>query len=237
VTGIRLAHVLAATTAVVLAAAPALARGETQAHTSLQVPTTLAELGALVALPPALQAAIELPIRLPARARAALAAGVHGVFHRGKISWYGPGFAGRRTANGERFDPAAPTMAHRQLPFDTLVRVSNPENGRSVVLRVNDRGPFVQPRIADVSYGAAQELGFVKTGLVVAELEVLGRVHDFTPEELAAKSIPAPAGLRTAATRGATVGTPAAGAPDATGTAEPAAAAAATAERSGTATP
>ena len=209
-TGIRLAHgraalvapLAAVLAAVLLAVTPGVARAETQ------VPTTLAELGALFAMPPALQAAIELPIRLPARARAALAAGVHGVFHRGKISWYGPGFAGRRTANGERFDPAAATMAHPQLPFGTLVRVSNPENGRSVVLRVNDRGPYVEPRIADVSYGAAKELDFVKTGLVVAELEVLGRLGDFTAEELAAKSVAAPAGAQLARTGADTLSVP-----------------------------
>jgi rare lipoprotein A len=91
----------------------------------------------------------------------------------GTISWYGKRFAGRPTANGERFDPAALTMAHRQWPFGTQVRVTNPANGASVVLRVNDRGPFVGGRIADVSYGAARRLGMVEQGVITAHLERL----------------------------------------------------------------
>ncbi len=91
----------------------------------------------------------------------------------GTVSWYGRALAGRPTASGERFDPAALTMAHRQLPFGTRVRITNPENGRSVVVRVNDRGPFVGERVADVSHAAARELGFVKKGVILARLDVL----------------------------------------------------------------
>jgi rare lipoprotein A len=91
----------------------------------------------------------------------------------GRISWYGQRFAGRTTANGERFDPSALTMAHRELPFGTQVRVTNPANGASVVLRVNDRGPFVGGRVADVSYGAARQLGMLEQGVITAQLEPL----------------------------------------------------------------
>lgn len=91
----------------------------------------------------------------------------------GQISWYGERFAGRPTASGERFEPSALTMAHRQLPFGTQVRVTNPANGASVVLRVNDRGPFVGGRVADVSYGAARRLGMVEQGVITAHLEPL----------------------------------------------------------------
>lgn len=91
----------------------------------------------------------------------------------GRVSWYGKRFAGRRTANGERFDPKAMTMAHRQLPFGTRVRVTNPTNGLSVIVRVNDRGPYVGARIADLSHAAARRLGMVDHGVIVAQLEVL----------------------------------------------------------------
>jgi rare lipoprotein A len=101
----------------------------------------------------------------------ALGAGVEPT--TGRISWYGQRFAGRATANGERFDPSALTMAHRELPFGTQVRVTNPANGASVVLRVNDRGPFVGGRVADVSYGAARRLGMLEQGVITAQLEPL----------------------------------------------------------------
>ena len=92
---------------------------------------------------------------------------------RGKISLYGKGFAGKPTASGETFDPARLTMAHRTLPFGTLVRVTNLENQRSVDVVVNDRGPFVAGRIADLSSAAAQQIGMVVDGVVEAMLEVV----------------------------------------------------------------
>jgi rare lipoprotein A len=92
---------------------------------------------------------------------------------QGRISMYGPRFAGRTTASGERYEPDALTMAHRTLPFGTLVRVTNTENGRSVEVRVNDRGPFVAGRIADVSPAAARILGMVADGVVNGSIEVL----------------------------------------------------------------
>ena len=79
----------------------------------------------------------------------------------GKASWYA---LGSRTASGERMNPSAMTAAHRSLPFGTKVRVTNKRNGKSVVVRINDRGPFIRGRVLDVSKGAANELGFVNAG-------------------------------------------------------------------------
>jgi rare lipoprotein A len=92
---------------------------------------------------------------------------------RGRVSLYGEEFAGKTTASGERFDPEGLTMAHRTLPFGTRVRVTNLENQRSVVVTVNDRGPFVAGRIADLSLGAARQIGMVANGVVDAILEVV----------------------------------------------------------------
>ena len=92
---------------------------------------------------------------------------------RGRISMYGNDFAGRKTASGEPFDPAALTMAHRTLPFGTRVRVTNLENQRSVEVVVNDRGPFVAGRIADLSEAAARRIGMIADGVVEALLDIL----------------------------------------------------------------
>jgi rare lipoprotein A len=81
-------------------------------------------------------------------------------------SYYGQGFAGRRTASGERFNPGAMTAAHRTLRFGTQVRVTNSRNGRSVIVRINDRGPFVQGRSIDLSSGAARAIGMGGTANV-----------------------------------------------------------------------
>ncbi len=82
----------------------------------------------------------------------------------GVASWYGLPFHGRRTASGERFDMNAFTAAHPHLPFGTRVRVHNPHNGRSVVVRINDRGPHVGGRIIDLSHAAARALGLLSRG-------------------------------------------------------------------------
>lgn len=95
------------------------------------------------------------------------------VVEQGVASWYGPGFHGRTTANGERYDMHGMTAAHRTLPFGTLLEVRNLDNGRTCRLRVNDRGPFVRGRILDVSYAAAQELGMVGPGTARVEIAVL----------------------------------------------------------------
>lgn len=91
----------------------------------------------------------------------------------GIASWYGPGFHGKRTANGEIFDMYALTAAHKTLPFNTLVKVVDLDTGRWVVVRINDRGPFVPGRIIDLSYAAAKELGIVEKGLARVGLKVL----------------------------------------------------------------
>ena len=91
----------------------------------------------------------------------------------GLASYYGHQYHGRTTANGETYDENKLTAAHRTLPFGTRVRVTNLENGKSVLLRVNDRGPFVDGRIIDVSWQAAQDLDFVQEGVVKARVEVL----------------------------------------------------------------
>ena len=91
----------------------------------------------------------------------------------GLVSWYGAAFHDRPTASGERFDAGGMTMAHPTLPFGTRVRVTNLRNGRSVIVRVNDRGPHIGRRIADLSHAAAAQLGMVRRGVVRARLEVL----------------------------------------------------------------
>ncbi|WP_017664139.1 septal ring lytic transglycosylase RlpA family protein [Porphyrobacter sp. AAP82] len=92
---------------------------------------------------------------------------------RGSASYYAARFDGRRTASGERFDSAAMTAAHRTLPFGTRVRVTNLANGRSVIVRINDRGPFTRGRMIDVSRAAASELGLVARGHGMVELALV----------------------------------------------------------------
>lgn len=91
----------------------------------------------------------------------------------GIASWYGPGFHGKRTANGERFDTGELTAAHRTLPMPSIVRVTNLENGKSLVVRVNDRGPYSRGRIIDVSQKAAELLGFKMRGVAKVRVDVL----------------------------------------------------------------
>jgi rare lipoprotein A len=100
---------------------------------------------------------------------------------RGMASWYGTKFDGRRTASGERYDMHQLTAAHPTLPFGTLVQVTNVENGRQVVVRVNDRGPFGRRRVIDLSYAAAHELRMVGPGTAQVELAVVGRFDPMAP--------------------------------------------------------
>ncbi|MFH1874849.1 MAG: septal ring lytic transglycosylase RlpA family protein [Pseudomonadota bacterium] len=88
----------------------------------------------------------------------------------GQASWYGPGFSGRKTASGERFRPSALTAAHRSLPFGTMVEVTNLANNRTVVVRINDRGPYAKNRIIDLSQRAAQKIGMIKSGTAKVKL-------------------------------------------------------------------
>ena len=94
---------------------------------------------------------------------------------QGAASWYGPGFYGRTTANGERFSNGTLTAAHRTLPFGTKVRVTNLSNGRSVVVRINDRGPFKHHRVIDLAHGAASQLQMMQAGEVPVKLEILAK--------------------------------------------------------------
>lgn len=92
----------------------------------------------------------------------------------GEASWYGPKFHGRTTANGESYNMLGRTAAHRTLPFNTLVKVTNLGNGRSTVVRINDRGPFLKGRILDLSYTAARDLGASRPGVIRVRIEVVG---------------------------------------------------------------
>lgn len=106
----------------------------------------------------------------------------------GIASWYGPGFHGKSTANGERFDTNELTAAHRVLPMPSLVRVTNLENGRSVTLRVNDRGPFAHNRVIDVSQKGAELLGFKNKGTARVRVQLMER-ESARLAELAKKGI------------------------------------------------
>ena len=94
----------------------------------------------------------------------------------GQASFYGGGAneGGPMTANGERYQPGGLTAAHRTLPFGTRVRVTSPNTGKSVVVRINDRGPFVGGRAIDLSVGAARAIGLTSSGVGTVEMEVLG---------------------------------------------------------------
>ena len=99
-----------------------------------------------------------------AKATGSAVSGGHG--QRGAASWYGPGFHGRRTASGETFNTHALTAAHKTLPFGARVRVTNERTGRSVVVRINDRGPYAHGRVIDLSKAAAQAVGISGVGQV-----------------------------------------------------------------------
>jgi rare lipoprotein A len=91
----------------------------------------------------------------------------------GMASWYGPQYNGNPTASGERFNQNDLTAAHRTLPFGTKVRVTRLDTGRSVVLRINDRGPFVRGRIIDVSKAGAKKLDMIREGVVKVRVEIV----------------------------------------------------------------
>jgi rare lipoprotein A len=98
-----------------------------------------------------------------------------GAAQTGQASYYGHAFHGRKTASGERFDMWDMTAAHRDLAMGTRVRVTNLANGRAVVVRINDRGPYHGKRIIDVSYAAARKLGMIETGVARVRVEVVPR--------------------------------------------------------------
>lgn len=100
----------------------------------------------------------------------------HGFVEVGEASWYGPGFHGKTTANGERYNQYAMTAAHKLLPLGTKVRVTHMNNGRSIIVRINDRGPFVGDRIIDLSRAAATQLNIIGPGTGRVRVQSLGGV-------------------------------------------------------------
>ena len=96
----------------------------------------------------------------------------------GIASWYGDPFHGRKTANGETFDKNLITAAHPTLPMPTIARVTNLENGRSIIVRINDRGPFAKGRIIDLSQKSAQLLGFEQAGVAKVRVQYVGRADE-----------------------------------------------------------
>ena len=93
----------------------------------------------------------------------------------GRASWYGKKYDGRKCANGEIFDMYKLTAAHRYIPLNTFVRVTNLDNGKSVVVKITDRGPYVRGRIIDLSYGAAKALGMLTKGTTIVKLEIVDK--------------------------------------------------------------
>ena len=93
--------------------------------------------------------------------------------YEGVASYYGPKFHGNLTANGEVFDMYGITAAHKEIPFNTVARVTNLDNGKSLILRINDRGPYIDGRMLDCSYGAAKKLDFIDSGTANVKVEVI----------------------------------------------------------------
>jgi rare lipoprotein A len=110
----------------------------------------------------------------PKRSKPAAAPAPSGYTEEGNASWYGVPFHGRHASNGEIYDMYKLTAAHRTLPFETMVRVTNLNNGKSTVVRITDRGPFVDNRVIDLSLAAAREIESVGSGVVPVRVEVLG---------------------------------------------------------------
>ncbi len=114
-----------------------------------------------------------------------------GYKEKGMASWYGVKFHGNSTSNGEKYDMYAMTAAHKTLPIPSYVRVTNLENGRSAIVRVNDRGPFEKGRIIDLSYAGAQKLGYVDAGTAKVKVEYIDP-STYTPSAKSRPSAPAP---------------------------------------------
>jgi rare lipoprotein A len=105
----------------------------------------------------------------------------HGFRERGQASWYGHPFHGRRTSSGETYDMYLMTAAHKTIPIPSYMRVTNLDNGKSIVVRVNDRGPFHQGRVIDLSYAAAKKLGVHSQGTAPVEIAVVTPTQDHMP--------------------------------------------------------
>jgi rare lipoprotein A len=125
-------------------------------------------------------AAAAPPARAPKRGKAAPPPAPAGYTEQGNASWYGEPFNGRHASNGEIYDMYKLTAAHRTLPFETLVRVTNLNNGKSTTVRITDRGPFVENRIIDLSLAAAREIASIGPGVVPVRVEVLSPGMDPT---------------------------------------------------------
>lgn len=113
-----------------------------------------------------------------------------GYDERGIASWYGPGFDGKRTSSGEVYDMYQMTAANKVLPLPTYARVTNLENGKSVVVKINDRGPFHENRIIDLSYAAAARLGMLKKGTALVDVKAITVGAPPSPDEIAASQPP-----------------------------------------------
>lgn len=156
--------------------APLAASSAAPAQSDFQASTGMdaAAAAAFVELLPVQPGSATIKSESAAIVPAEISAPQESVIGRGSASYYADKFNGRRTASGERFDNDEMTAAHRTLPFGSRVRVTNPGNGRSVVVRINDRGPFTRGRMIDVSRAAAQELGLIARGHGNVELALLG---------------------------------------------------------------
>ena len=126
------------------------------------------------AAPASAPAAAAAPAPAATPSAAAPAKATSGDASEGKVAHYGRKFNGRKTASGERFNAGAMTMAHKTLPFGTLVKVTNLANKRSVVVRVNDRGPSTPDRVGDLTTAAGKKIRMMRSGVVDAKLEVVG---------------------------------------------------------------
>ena len=107
-----------------------------------------------------------------------------GFREEGIASWYGPGFQGKKTANGERYDMHGMTAAHKLLPFGTKLKVTSKTNGRSIIVRINDRGPFVADRVIDLTKAGAEKIGMLGTGTAPVTLETVGAVSGLSEGNL-----------------------------------------------------
>ena len=125
-----------------------------------------------------------------------LPAAVHAsAFESGTASWYGGKFQGRKTANGEIFDTNKLTAAHKTLPFNTVVKVTNLQNSKAVTVRVNDRGPFVAGRVIDLSYAAAEVLEMTLAGVADVKIEIVSLPEGCTEAALKKSEAVHPEGI------------------------------------------
>ncbi len=160
-----------------LAACAALATISAAQAQQASAPTATPTLPAMPAITPApAPAPMAAPASAPLRkVMISAAPAASGDASEGKVAHYGAKFNGRKTASGEVFNVNAMTMAHKSLPFGTRVKVTNLANKKSVVVRVNDRGPTDPGRIGDLTSGAARKIGMTKAGVIDARLEVVGQ--------------------------------------------------------------